>query len=90
LEGAEEVPQGFHFEAGLNGFQSVLLSGLHNHHRPEVVGVFYWLAQESRRSYGLLYTRNDEVEDPADVYRWRVWRLADGEVTYHHEEPFFG
>lgn len=88
-EGKEEMPRGFHFEEGLNGFRSVLMSGMRNHPRPEVVGVFYWLAAESRRAYGLLYVRNDEVDDPADVNRWRVWRLADGEVTYH-EDTLFG
>ena len=73
----------------LNGFRSLTVSGFRNHCDPEILWLFEWLAAQSRGCYGLLYVRNDEVHDVAEVYRWRVWRLADGEVTCH-DDPFFG
>ncbi|HEX9937731.1 MAG TPA: Imm7 family immunity protein [Longimicrobium sp.] len=73
----------------LNGFHSLTVSGFRNHCDPEILWLFEWLAAQSRLCYGLLYVRNDEVHDVADVYRWRVWRLAGGEVTCH-DDPFFG
>ncbi|HEU4557891.1 MAG TPA: Imm7 family immunity protein [Longimicrobium sp.] len=73
----------------LNGFRSLTVSGLRNHCDSEILWLFEWLAARSRHCYGLLYVRNDEVLDPRDMDRFFVWRLANGEVTYH-DDPFFG
>jgi hypothetical protein len=76
----------FHWDEGtLNGHWAILVSGLRNHGDPFVRGVFQWLADHSRRSYGLLHTRGDSWGEPD---RFEAWRLRDGELTLH-EDPFF-
>lgn len=87
VAGLEEMTrERFHWDnAALNGHRAILVSGLRNHRDPFVTGVFQWLADHSRRAYGLLYTRDDAWGDPN---RFDVWRLRDGELTLH-EDPFF-
>ncbi|MFL6211049.1 MAG: Imm7 family immunity protein [Pyrinomonadaceae bacterium] len=62
----------------LNGLYTIMTAGLRNHYRAEIVNVFWWLAQQSRRSYGLLYVRDDDVEGDKDVFQ--VHRLLAGQL----------
>ncbi len=83
-----EVLRGsFHLGDGTNGMWSFTASGLRNHQRVEVMLVFDWLAAHSRRSYGLLYVRDDAVED-GDRDAFHVYRLTDGRIAVL-ADPFF-
>ena len=49
--------------------------------------MFYWLARQSRRNYGLLYFRDDDIE-PGQPYRFRVQRISGGEIE-EFADPVF-
>lgn len=87
IAGLDEMTrERFHWDdAGLNGHRAIMVAGLRNHPDPFVTGVFQWLAEQSRRAYGLLYTLDDSWGDPN---RFDVWRLRRGELTFH-ADPFF-
>ncbi len=89
LECIEGLPDTMspHYHTGghmLNGYRSILASGLRNH-PSDVMSVFGWLAEQGRRCYGLLYVRDAERGTPN---RFDVWRLQDGKLT-RHDDPFF-
>ena len=68
---SESVRKSFHI--GYVSEVTVTAPGVRNHWRSAVLDVFYWLARQSRRSYGLLYFRDAHVE-PDQPYRFRVQR----------------
>ena len=82
---SESIQESFHI--GHVNEVTVTASGLRNHWRSDVLDVFYWLASQSRRSYGLLYFRDDERE-PGQPYRFRVQRISGGEIE-EFTDPFF-
>ena len=65
----------------VNGLLSLTLSGLRNHRDKSVFYLFEWLAENAKRSTGLLFSRDDEDSDR--VYnpqtQFRVYRLSRGE-----------
>jgi hypothetical protein len=74
----ESTRASFQLGDPLNGLNTIMASGLRNHYRAEIVHVFWWLAQQSRRSYGLLYVRDDDVAGDKDAFQ--VHRLLDGQL----------
>lgn len=58
--------------------------GYYNHCRTEVYELFKWVAENSRISYGMLYTTDGEGEYP---YDFRVWVLKGSQFT-EHGDPF--
>jgi hypothetical protein len=65
-----------------NDLTVVNVHGLTNHRVDRVERLFRIVAEQTPGSYGLLYVRNGE--DPRGLEfenRFRVWRLARGELT---------
>jgi hypothetical protein len=67
----------------VNGFASILVSGLLNHRDKRVYQLFEWLAEHGARSYGVLMTRDDEDSDRQydPLSEFRMYRLALGAFT---------
>jgi hypothetical protein len=80
----ESTRQTFHI--GYLNEVTVTASGVRNHWRADVLDVFYWLAVQSRRAYGLLYFRDDDVE-PGGSYGFRVQRIRNGAID-EFPDPF--
>ncbi|MGC4047735.1 MAG: Imm7 family immunity protein [Armatimonas sp.] len=58
--------------------------GFHNHCHTEIYEIFKWVADHSKKSYGLLYTSDGEGEY---MFDFRVWVLKDSQFT-EHGDPF--
>lgn len=71
------------FHGTVNGLHSLLLSGRRNHRDERVFDLMQWLAGHAKRSYGLLFIRDDEDADqPYDTEsQFRTFRLSCGEFT---------
>lgn len=44
----------------LNGLDSFMISGMHNHKAEYVIDIFRWIGKNLPYSYGLLYVKDDE------------------------------
>jgi immunity protein 7 of polymorphic toxin system len=70
----------------VNGTCMVWFAGCPNHRYDRVLDLLPWLGRLAPGSYGLLYVWDDEDLDAEN--RFRVWRLARGQVE-ERTDPFF-
>lgn len=79
----EATREGVHVQTTINGFHTLILAGRRNHRDPGIFELFRWLGENGRRSYGLLFTQDDEDGDR--IYdcesQFRVFRLAQGQFV---------
>jgi hypothetical protein len=75
------------FDVRVNGNELLTLSvhGRRNHRYGKVIELFQWIANELPETYGLLYTRDDELDGHENEFR--VWRLARGRLE-EMDDPF--
>lgn len=76
-----------------NGLDSLLMSGLHNHRKNYVVGIFEKIAEIMPGSYGLLYIHDDEDQskNQDNTNHFVVWKLVRGKLTEqqdHYLSPY--
>ena len=80
---AEPAREGVRLLRTINGFCTLVVAGMRNHRDQSIYELFQWLADNGRRSYGLLFTSDDEDDDRQYNHQtqFRVHRLATGEFT---------
>ena len=77
---------GMHVNKGLNGLDTVTISGMFNHYSASVEDFFRFIGQTAGGSYGVLFFHNDEDLDHEND--WQVLRMARGRVSVE-VDPFF-
>ena len=73
----------------INGLTSLTVSGLRNHRDETIFQLFEWLAENAKRSTGVLFTRDDEDGDRQYNHEthFRVFRLCNG--VFAEQEALF-
>jgi hypothetical protein len=76
---------GGHVNKGLNGLNSVTVSGMFNHYSASVEEFFRFIGATAVGSYGILFLQNDEDKEYGN--EWRVARMVRGRVSLE-ADPF--
>ena len=81
----------WHFSHQLNNDSGIFqFHTSRNHGRASTIwDLMQFVIRQSKGSYGLVHTRNEEVErKKGDKGVFKVWRILDGKITEHSDDLF--